>query len=189
MNVTQQRKRAKWTVVLAEDNDDQALLIEMALERASDIPVEIRRARNGEEAVDLLKEAEPDLLLLDLKMPCMAGHEVLEEIKGDDRLRRVPVAVLTSSDRDEDVARSYGLGGNHFITKPESPAELEAKLRGLLKNLDELRAIRRGAGGTSTTAVSAVDPESMIARKLVHLIIVAVVVLALFIFGKVTGAF
>lgn len=122
-------------------------------------------------------------------MPGMAGHEVLEEIKGDDRLRRVPVAVLTSSDRDEDVAKSYGLGGNHFITKPESPAELEAKLRGLLKNLGELRTIRRGAGGTSTTAVSAVDPEAMVARKMVRVIIVAVVVLALFIFGKVTGAF
>ena len=189
MSAIQQVKRAKWSVVLAEDNDDHALLIEMALKRASDVPVEIRRARNGEEAVQLLREAAPDLLLLDLKMPGMAGHEVLEEIKGDDQLRRVPVAVLTSSDRDEDVAKSYGLGGNHFITKPESPAELEAKLRGLLKNLGELHAIRRGAGGSSTTAVSAVDPEAMVAGKLVRVIIVAVVVLALFIFGRVTGAF
>lgn len=189
MKVPQQVKRTKWSVVLAEDNDDHALLIEMALERASDVPMEIRRAHNGEEAVELLKEEVPDLLLLDLKMPGMAGHEVLEEIKGDDQLRRVPVAVLTSSDRDEDVAKSYGLGGNHFITKPESPAELEAKLRGLLKNLGELRAIRRGSGGTSTTAVSAVDPEAMVARKMVRVAVVVAVVLALFIFGKLTGAF
>ena len=82
----------------------------MALERAVDVPVEICRARNGEEAVELIKELSPDLLLLDLKMPGMAGHEVLEEIKGDDRLRSIPVAVLTSSDRDEDVAKSYGPG-------------------------------------------------------------------------------
>jgi CheY-like chemotaxis protein len=48
----------------------------------------------------------------------------LEQIKGDGRLRPIPVAVLSSSDRDEDVAKSYGLGGNHFITKPEDVRDL-----------------------------------------------------------------
>ena len=110
MSVIERTEKAEWDIVLAEDNDDHALLIEMALERAVDVPVTIRRARNGEEAVELITESVPDLLLLDLKMPGMAGHEVLAEIKGNDRFRSIPVAVLTSSDRDEDVARSYGLG-------------------------------------------------------------------------------
>ena len=127
MSVIEQKEKSEWHIVLAEDNDDHALLIEMALERTVDVPVEIRRARHGEEAVELVKESPPDLLLLDLKMPGMASHEVLAEIMGNDSLRAIPVVVLTSSDRDEDVAKSHGLGSNHFITKPESPAELEKK--------------------------------------------------------------
>ena len=189
MSVTERTEKSEWHIVLAEDNDDHALLIEMALERAVDVPVKIRRARNGEEAVDLIKESPPDLLLLDLKMPGMTGHEVLEELKGDDRLRSIPVAVLSSSDQDDDVAKSYGLGGNHYITKPENPAELEKKLRALLRNLSELKGIRRGTAGTSTTAVSAVDPEAMIARSVVRWVVVGAVLIALYVFGKVVGAF
>ena len=87
------------------------------------------------------------------------------------------------------MARSYGLGGNHFITKPESPAELEKKLRALLRNLTELTGIRRGSSGTSTTAVSAVDPEAMIARSVARWAVVGAVLIALYIFGKFAGAF
>ncbi len=158
--------RQKWKVLLAEDNDDHALLVTMALERASLIPVEVHRAHNGDEAVNMVDDLYPDLILLDLQMPGRSGHEVLEAIKGDDELRRIPIAVLTSSDRDEDVARSYGLGGNHFITKPDNPAELETRLRSLLKNVEELTSIRRGSGRLEPTAVSAVDPGSVAVRKM-----------------------
>ncbi|RMH12385.1 MAG: response regulator [Gemmatimonadetes bacterium] len=182
-------KRDRWNVVLAEDNDDHALLIQMALEKATSVPVEVRRARNGEEAIDLLSQGLPDLLLLDLKMPGMAGHEVLERVKGDPELRSVPIAVLTSSDRDEDVARSYGLGGNHFITKPESPAELERKLRALLKNLSELAEIRRGSGELTPTAVSAVDPAAFQASTIVRWAMIAGILIALFLFARMTGVF
>lgn len=160
------QQRERWKVLLAEDNDDHALLIQMALERASRLPVEVLRARNGDEALGHLDESSPDLILLDLKMPGRSGHEVLEAVKGDDELRRIPVAVLTSSDRDDDVARSYGLGGNHFITKPEDPTQLEARLRSLLKNVEELSSIRRGTGRLDPTAVSAMNPGSMAVRKL-----------------------
>ncbi len=150
-------ERDHWKVLVAEDNDDHALLIEMALERASRIPIEVYRARNGDEAIILVEDVRPDLILLDLKMPGRSGHEVLEVIKSDDEFRRIPVAVLTSSDRDKDIAESYGLGSNHFITKPENPADLERGLRLLLKNLSELSGIRRGSGGIGATAVSAVN--------------------------------
>ncbi len=163
--------------MLAEDNDDHALLIQMALERASRIPVEVHRARNGDEAIMMVEELVPDLILLDLKMPGRNGLEVLEAIKGDDEFRRIPVAVLTSSDRDDDIAQSYGLGGNHFITKPENPADLERSLRSLLKNVEELSGIRRGSGNLEATAVSAVNPGSVALRKfLVWGALVAVVV-------------
>lgn len=175
--------RDRWSVLLAEDNDDHALLIQMALQRASELPVDVHRARNGEEAVALVQKLQPDLLLLDLKMPGRSGHEVLETVKGDDLLRKVPVAVLTSSDRDEDMARSYGLGSNHFITKPENPAELEQRLRSLLKNLDELSSVKRGRGGLEATARSAVDPGSLAARQVVLWGALAVAVLFLIIFA------
>ena len=157
--------RHQWSVLLAEDNDDHALLIQMALERASRIPVEVHRARNGDEAIMLVEDLVPDLILLDLKMPGRTGLEVLEAIKSDDVFRRIPIAVLTSSDRDEDIAQSYGLGSNHFITKPENPAELEQRLRSLLKNVEDLSGIRRGTGNLEATAVSAVNPGSVAVRQ------------------------
>ena len=181
--------KTDWRVVLAEDDDDYALIIERALTGAAGVPVEIRRARTGHEALDLLRDFVPDLLLLDLKMPGMGGHEALEEIKGDDVLRSVPVAILTSSDRDDDMAKSYGIGSNHFITKPSTPLELEAKLGSLLRNLSDLGEIRRGSAGASATAVSAVDPESMIALKALRWAMVVGVLIALYVFGKILGGF
>ena len=182
------RGKERWDVILAEDDDDHALLIQMALERAAGVPVDVRRARNGEETVELLEESPPDLLLLDLKMPGMAGHEVLDRVKGDENLRKIPVAVLTSSDRDEDIARSYGLGGNHFITKPESPAELEQRLRALLKNLSELSGIRRGSEGLSATATTAIDPDVMVVRTVVRWAALAAILALLFVFAVLSGA-
>ncbi len=171
------QERRHWSVLLAEDDDDHAVLIQMALERASRIPVEVHRARNGDEAIMMVQDLVPDLILLDLKMPGRNGLEVLEAIKGDDEFRRIPVAVLTSSDRDEDVAQSYGLGSNHFIRKPENPAELEQRLRSLLKNMEELSGIRRGSGNLEATAVSAVNPGSVAVRQfLVWGALVAVII-------------
>ena len=189
MSGVQRAEKVKWSVVLAEDDDDYAIFVERALQNVADMSVEVRRARNGEEAVSMLNEQAPDLLLLDLKMPGMTGHDALEQIKGDDRLRRIPVAVLSSSDLDEDIAMSYGLGGNHFITKPNDPQELERKLRALLRNLTELGAIRRGSMGTSSTAVSAVDPEAMAVSTALRWAIVVGVLVALYFFGKFAGAF
>ena len=182
-------EREQWRVLLAEDNDDHALLIQMALERASRLPVELYRARNGDEAVSMIMDLEPDLILLDLKMPGRTGHEVLEVVKADEDLRRIPVAVLTSSDRDEDVAQAYGLGGNHFITKPENPVELETKLRSLLKNVEELRSIRRGSGRLDATAVSAMGPGSLEVRQALLWVVLAVVLVSLGVFAFVMDVF
>lgn len=181
--------RDRWLVVVAEDDDDHALLIERALERASSRPVEIHRARNGDEAVVLVEETRPDLLLLDLRMPGRSGHEVLESLKGDEELRRIPVAVLSSSERDEDVARSYGLGGNHFITKPRDPAELERKLGRLLANLDELAGIRRGVEGMNPSARSAVNAASVATRRIGMWIAVGLILVALLGYAWFSGAF
>ena len=177
-SVIETARKTALHVVLAEDDDDYAIVVELALENAADVPVEIRRARTGMEALVLLRGALPDLLLLDLKMPGMKGHDALEEIKGDAALRSVPVAILTSSDRDEDMAKSYGLRANHFITKPRDPAELEAKLRAFLRSLTDLGVIRREPSGASTTAV-----------KVLRWVAVVAVLVVLYFFGRFSGAF
>ena len=119
----------------------------------------------------------------------MSGHEALEEIKGDEVLRAIPVAILSSSDSDDNVAKSYWLGGNHFITKPSDPIELEVKLRGLLRNITELGSMRRGSSGASTTAVSAVHPRSMAAAITLRWVAVVGTLVALYFFGKFSGVF
>ena len=140
--------RKRWKVVLAEDTDEDALLIEAALAKASSVPVQVHRARNGNTAIVMIEDLLPDLILLDLQMPEKTGLEVLEVIKEDEALRRIPVAVLTASDKDDDMAQSYGLGTNHFMRKPEDPAKLEQQLRVLLDYADSLRHLSpRGRPG------------------------------------------
>ena len=181
------RGRDHWKVLIAEDNDDHALLIEMALERSSGIPIEVHRARNGDEAIILVEDVRPDLILLDLKMPGRSGHEVLEVIKGDDEFRRIPVAVLTSSDRAKDMAKSYGLGSNHFITKSEDPAELERQLRRLLKHMLPLSG-RRGANRLEATGAAGTHRMSVI-RQLIRWVAVLAVLGGLVAFAQFVGLF
>ncbi len=181
-------RKEKWRVVIAEDNDDHALLIEMALARASDVPVETIRAHNGDEAVEVIRREKPDLILLDLRMPGRDGHEVLQAIKADDELRSIPIAVLTSSDRDDDIAQSYGLGGNHFLTKPDNPQELEARLKALLKNVSEMSGIRRGVEGLQVSARSAGGAGAIKFQKWLPILAFAGVIILLIIFAITQGA-
>jgi len=80
---------------------------------------------DGETAMDFLRREglfadapRPDLILLDLNLPRKPGHEVLAEIKSDSDLQRIPVVVLTTSDAEEDILRSYDLHANAYVTKP-----------------------------------------------------------------------
>ena len=114
-------------VLLVEDSRDDAELTLHALQAAK-IRNRVHVARDGAEALDFLfrrgdfeAAPTPDLILLDLNLPKVDGHEVLEDIKGDDRLARIPVIVVTSSQADEDVAKSYRLHANAYVTKPIDP--------------------------------------------------------------------
>ena len=109
------------TILLVEDNADDEQLTLRAL-RHSEIPNMIRVARDGAEAIDFLfgKDAKdlPDLVLLDLKLPKLSGLEVLQRIRSEDRSRALPVVILTSSDEERDIVKSYDLGANSYIRKP-----------------------------------------------------------------------
>ncbi len=111
------------SILLVEDNPNDVEITIRAL-RKGQVRNELTVARDGQEALDILfgvkngSIPKPGLILLDLNLPKVNGHEVLEKIKADPKLRRIPVIVLTASTREEDVVRSYDLGVNTFITKP-----------------------------------------------------------------------
>jgi two-component system response regulator len=114
------------TIVLVEDNRDHVLLTLEALDLLAD-DVEVIVLPDGGAALDYLFAPEtpaPALVLLDVKLPVADGFEVLRRIKADERLRVVPVVMLTSSSDERDVARSYELGSNSFVAKPTDAGEL-----------------------------------------------------------------
>ncbi len=111
-------------VLLVEDNPGDVRLIQEALKDAK-IHAHITVARDGLEALTVLRRegarsssSLPDLVLLDLNLPRMSGHEVLAAIKQDEVLHRIPVVIVTSSKADKDIAASYDLHANCFVTKP-----------------------------------------------------------------------
>lgn len=111
-------------LLLVEDNEGDVLLTQEALERAK-VRNTMTVVGDGVEAMDFLRRKgrfndapRPDLILLDLNLPRMDGREVLQELKNDPDLRRIPVVVLTTSRAEEDVLRSYSLHANCYITKP-----------------------------------------------------------------------
>ena len=111
-------------VLLVEDNPGDIRLTEEAL-KESHLMVHLNVARDGEEAMAFLRRigthstaATPDLILLDLNLPRKDGREVLQEIKADSGLKRIPVVVLTTSEADSDILTTYDLHANCYITKP-----------------------------------------------------------------------
>ena len=111
-------------ILLAEDNPGDVMLTKKALKRGK-LANNLHVVTDGVETLQFLRqkgeyadEPRPDLVLLDLNMPRKDGQEVLEELQDDPDLRRIPVVVLTSSESEEDIARSYELNANAYLTKP-----------------------------------------------------------------------
>jgi two-component system response regulator len=112
------------SILLVEDRPDDVELTRRALHQAK-IANDLVIARDGVEALEVLFGSPdrparhlPAVVLLDIKLPRIDGLEVLRRIRSDERTRRLPVVVLTSSREEEDVARSYDLGANSYIRKP-----------------------------------------------------------------------
>jgi len=111
-------------ILLVEDSEGDVGLIEEVFEDAK-IRNNLHVVEDGEEAILFLRDEgqfsgspRPDIILLDLNLPKKDGREVLEEIKGDNDLKNIPVVVLTTSKAEEDILRSYNLHANAYITKP-----------------------------------------------------------------------
>ncbi|WP_026425506.1 response regulator [Actinokineospora inagensis] len=111
-------------VLLVEDDDGDVLMTREAFEHYK-IRNQLHVVRDGEQAVQFLRREgqyadapRPDLILLDLNLPRFDGRQVLAEIKADAELRMIPVVVLTTSEAEEDILRSYQLHANAYVTKP-----------------------------------------------------------------------
>jgi CheY-like chemotaxis protein len=114
-------------ILLVEDNVQDIEITQRAFAKGR-VRNELTVVRDGEEAIDYLyhrgkyqdpaTSPRPGMILLDLNLPKVGGLEVLQQIKKDDQLKQIPVIVLTVSQREEDVVRSYDLGVNTYIQKP-----------------------------------------------------------------------
>ncbi len=139
----QKRPLNRTVVIIAEDDPDDRLLIKDAIKEASQQDVDVFFVQDGAEMIDYLyhrgkfqeeaKAPHPELVMLDLNMPKKGGMEVLEEIKSDPALRTIPVVVLTTSHEPAHIMRSYELGGNGFVTKPDSYHELVELMQNIQK--------------------------------------------------------
>ncbi len=127
----------RMTILVVEDDPYHYELIERSvrsLEKAN-VRYDLFWAKDGEEALDFLfrrknyaQAPRPNLVLLDLRLPKKSGLEVLEEVKKDEKLRKIPVVVLTVSTDEEDMVRAYDSGAAGFLQKPASPEEFDRLL-------------------------------------------------------------
>ncbi|WP_144108447.1 response regulator [Paraburkholderia sp. BCC1886] len=113
-------------ILLVEDNPNDVELTLIALEKTR-LANPVVSLRDGEEALQYLRregpwadrpEENPAVILLDKKLPKVDGHEVLKAVRSDDKLKRIPVVMLTSSREESDLLRSYDLGVNAYVVKP-----------------------------------------------------------------------
>ena len=124
MNADDTRRRPA-RILLVEDNPADVRLTREMLREAK-VRNDLLVATDAEEAERILglsgetasQEKRPDLVLLDLNLPGKSGHELLEELKGHPELRRIPVVILTSSEAEEDIEKSYDRYANAYVTKP-----------------------------------------------------------------------
>jgi chemotaxis family two-component system response regulator Rcp1 len=126
-------------ILLVEDSPGDIRLMQEAFLFANSM-IRLHVVLDGVEAMAFLRQEgiyhqsfRPDVILLDLNLPKMGGHEVLSQIKGDDCLRSIPTLVLSSSEMESDIAKSYQLHANSYLKKPQELGAFD----GLAKNISE----------------------------------------------------
>ncbi|MES2332302.1 MAG: response regulator [Bacteroidota bacterium] len=117
-----------YDIIHAEDDADDILFFSLAIEEIN-VPVKIRHAKDGDVLFQLLHQSIPDLLFLDIHMPCKNGIACVEEIRRDPRYDLMPILMITSNDFEALVENAKNLGANMYIQKPNTFDDLVEKLR------------------------------------------------------------
>jgi chemotaxis family two-component system response regulator Rcp1 len=131
MNVLQQAEPI--TILLVEDNPGDSRLIKEVFKDGK-VANTLIIAKDGIEALSILKDSSrefPDLILLDLNLPRKKGLDVLDEVKSDPNLKRIPVIILTTSNDEKDILKSYDLHASAYLTKPVDLNEFITVIRNL----------------------------------------------------------
>jgi len=116
-------------ILIADDEPNIVAALEFLLERNG---YEVHVARNGEEALKLVEDCHPDLVLLDVMMPVKSGYEVCTRIRERAEWGHIKIIMLSAKGRDAEVTKGLSIGADVYITKPFSTRELVAKINGLL---------------------------------------------------------
>jgi DNA-binding response OmpR family regulator len=116
-------------ILIADDEPNILISLEFLMRREG---YEVHLARDGQEALDVLRREHPALLLLDVMMPRKSGFEVCAELRADEAIKDVRVLMLTAKGRETDVAKGLALGADAYMTKPFSTRELVDKVRALV---------------------------------------------------------
>lgn len=117
-------------ILIADDEPNILISLEFLMKREG---YDVSVARDGQEALDVLRRERPRLVLLDVMMPVKTGFEVCQELRADDAIRDTIVLMLTAKGRDTDVAKGLGVGADAYMTKPFSTRQLVQKVRELLE--------------------------------------------------------
>ena len=120
-------------ILIADDEPNIVTALEFLLQRNGH---EVRVARNGNEALKLIEQHRPDLVLLDVMMPLCSGYDVCRRIREREAWHHIKVVMLSAKGRDVEVEKGMSLGADLYVTKPFSNRDLLAKIEGLLATLD-----------------------------------------------------
>jgi two-component system cell cycle response regulator len=128
---TIEKQNDKIPVVLVVDDNEQNLeLIQAYLE---DLDCEILAAYDGQQALDIIAQNPPDLILLDIMMPKMSGFEVCKKVKNDPQTAEIPIIMVTALHEFGDIERAIDAGTDDFLSKPVNRLELTTRVRTMLK--------------------------------------------------------
>jgi DNA-binding response OmpR family regulator len=122
-------------ILIVDDEPDVVVPIQFLMEQQGYF---VMVAERGEDALDLIYQYKPDLVILDILLPGIDGYEVCEIIRLDPSCRDVKIIFLTARDREVDIAKGLSLGADAYITKPFSNTELVAKVKELLEETNEV---------------------------------------------------
>jgi sigma-B regulation protein RsbU (phosphoserine phosphatase) len=125
-------------ILIVDDDEDILDMVDLSLTADG---FDVITARNGPEALRRVKEEMPDLILLDISMPDMDGHEVMERLKGDRRTSSIPVIMLTAASDKKDKVRSFSAGADDYVVKPFDADELTARIEAVLSRTRTIRYI------------------------------------------------
>ena len=111
-------------ILIADDQDFIRILLKQTMESLSDAGVELLSTGNGMKAWEMIQSERPDLVILDVMMPGLTGHEICQRIKSTPELSDIHVMMLTAKGQETDRLRSIEMGANEYVTKPFDPDDL-----------------------------------------------------------------